>query len=153
MSAPSCRVFYAASSHVFGFPRASTQNESTPLEPRCAYGITKTAGAHACRYYREHRDLHVSVGILYNHESPYRARKFVSHRIVYGGLAAHASKKDGSPCKLSLGSLSSVTDWGYAPDYVDAMSRIVACNEPGDFIVATGIAHTVRDFVALAFGH
>jgi GDPmannose 4,6-dehydratase len=147
-----CRVFYAASSHVFGFPKVLIQDESTPLEPRCIYGITKTAAVHACRFYRERLGLHVSVGILYNHESIYRAAKFVSQRIVRGALEALAAKSEGRATKLALGSLASTIDWGYAPDYVDAMMRIVAHPEPADFVVATGIGHTVRDFVAIAFG-
>lgn len=151
-SSPHCRVFYAASSHVFGYPQIPVQSESTPLEPRCVYGITKVAGMHTCRFYRERHGLHVSVGILYNHESPYRARKYVSQRIVHGALEALASKQRGHTAKLTLGNLSATADWGYAPDYVDAMARIVRQDEPRDFVVATGTRHTVRDFVASAFG-
>jgi GDPmannose 4,6-dehydratase len=151
--APRCRTFYAASSHVFGAPRTPVQDETTPLEPRCAYGITKTAGIHACRFYRECHGLHVSVGILYNHESPYRARSFVSQRIAYGAREALAAKAAGKGYKLVLGNLSAVVDWGYAPDYVRAMMIIVAREAPEDFVVATGVPHTVRDFVATAFSH
>src|SRR5260221_13645628 len=115
------------------------QSEATPLEPRCAYGITKVAGMPACRFYRERYGLHASVGILYNHESTYRARKFVSQRIVHGALYALAAKRAGRPYKLVVGNLASVADWGYAPDYVDAMIRIISHDEPTDFVVATGI--------------
>jgi GDPmannose 4,6-dehydratase len=148
-----CRVFYAASSHVFGFPKISVQNESTALEPRCVYGITKTAAVHACRFYRERHGLHVSIGILFNHESPFRGPRFVSQRIVRGALDALTASKERRTKKLTLGNLASTIDWGYAPDYVDAMTRIVAHEEPDDFVVATGVPHTVRDFVSIAFAH
>jgi GDPmannose 4,6-dehydratase len=151
-TAPRCRTFYAASSHVFGTPPTAVQDESTPFAPRCIYGITKTAGIHACRFYRERHALHVSVGILYNHESRYRARKFVSQRIVQGALQAREARRAGHTSKLVLGDLSAVVDWGYAPDYVDAAVRMVSSELPDDFVVATGIPHTVRDFVAVAFG-
>jgi GDPmannose 4,6-dehydratase len=151
-TAPRCRTFYAASSHVFGVPPAPVQDESTPFAPSSIYAITKTAGIHACRFYRERHQLHVSVGILYNHESRYRARKFVSQRIVQGALEAREAKRAGRTSKLVLGDLSAVVDWGYAPDYVDAAIRMVASEIPDDFVVATGIPHTVGDFAAAAFG-
>ena len=151
-TAPRCRTFYAASSHIFGVPPAPVQDESTPFAPRDMYGLTKTAGIHACRFYRERRGLHVSVGILYNHESRFRARKFVSQRIVQGALEARVAKREGRTTKLVLGDLTAVVDWGYAPDYVDAAIRMVAAEIPDDFVVATGIPHTVEDFVATAFG-
>jgi GDPmannose 4,6-dehydratase len=151
-TSPRCRTFYAASSHVFGIPPTPMQDESTPLAPRCIYGITKTAGIHVCRFYRQRHGLHVSVGILYNHESRYRPRKFVSQRIVQGALEAREAKRAGRTSKLVLGDLSAVVDWGYAPDYVDAAIRMVTGDIPDDFVVATGIPHTVGDFVATAFG-
>jgi len=149
---PHCRTFYAGSSHVFGIPPTPVQDESTPLAPGCIYGITKTAGIHVCRFYRARHSLHVSVGILYNHESRYRADKFVSQRIVQGALEAREAKRAGRTSKLVLGDLSAVVDWGYAPDYVDAAIRMVTSEIPDDFVVATGIPHTVGDFVATAFG-
>jgi len=147
--APHCRLFYAGSSQMFGSPAVSPQDEATPFAPRSAYAITKVAGAHACAYYRERYGVHVSVGILYNHESPLRGPRFVSQRIARGSREAKRSP----PHKLRLGSLSSVVDWGYAPDYVDAMIRIVSRATPGDYVVATGEPHTVRDFAAIAFAH
>jgi GDPmannose 4,6-dehydratase len=150
-SSPRSRVFYAASSHVFGYPESELQSEVTPLEPRCAYGITKTTGIHTCRFYRDRQGLHVSIGILYNHESPYRARRFVSQRIANGAREALAARRDGKPYILALGNLSAVADWGYAPDYVDAMLRIVGRDQADDFVVATGVRHTVQDFAAAAF--
>jgi len=147
--APRARLFYAASSLIFGDVTAAPQTESTPFQPTCAYGITKTAGLQICRYYRRAHALHASVGILYNHESPLRADKFVSKKIVNAAWAI----KRGTQTKLVLGSLDAQMDAGYAPDYVDAMQRIVALDAADDFIVATGELHSVREFVELAFAH
>ena len=148
--APLAHVFYAASSHVFGAPEAPVQNEDTPFNPDNAYGITKAAGVQIARFFRA-RGLHVSTGIHYNHESELRPERFVSQRIVRGALRALASRRDGGVYSLELGSLSAVVDWGYAPDYTDAMQRIVLAGEPNDFVVATGIPHTVAEFCAAAF--
>lgn len=142
------KVFYAASSHVFGNPNASVQDESTPFTPVCIYGTTKAAGVHACRYYRRAHGVFVSVGILYNHESPLRSARFVTRKIVEAAKAIKAGKQN----KLILGDLSAKVDWGYAPDYVDAMFRILRQAEPDDFIIASGQLHSVEEFVACAFG-
>jgi GDPmannose 4,6-dehydratase len=147
--APNCRLFYAGSSQMFGQPVAPRQDETTPFAPRNPYAITKVAGAHTCALYRERYGVHASVGILYNHESPLRGPRFVTQRIARG---ARQAKRDPT-FKLKLGSLSAVVDWGYAPDYVDAMVRIVSEAEPDDYVIATGEPHTVRDFVEIAFGH
>lgn len=147
---PATRVFYAASSHVFGEPPTPTQDEDTPFAPRTPYAITKAAGVHVGRLYRE-RGLHVSSGILFNHESPRRPRRFVSQRIVYGALDAARAVAEGREYRLELGSLSAVVDWGYAPDTVDAMVRIVGLDAPGDFVVATGVPHTPADLCRVAF--
>jgi len=144
-----CRLFYAGSSQMFGSPTEPLQDESTPFLPRNAYAITKVAGAHICALYRERHDVHASVGILYNHESPLRGARFVTQRIARG---ARQAARDPN-FKVKLGSLSAVVDWGYAPDYVDAMVRIVSERVPDDYVVATGEAHTVQDFVEVAFGH
>ena len=145
--APSCRIFYAGSSQLYGRPTTPRQNETTPFSPRNPYAITKAAGAHACALYRERYGVHASVGILYNHESPRRGPRFVTQRIAHGVWQA---KRDPS-YKLTLGSLAAVVDWGYAPDYVDAMVRIVSQPGPDDYVIATGDPHTVRDFVEVAF--
>lgn len=146
--APACHVFYAGSSHMFGRPAAPTQSEETPFSPKNPYAITKVAGAHTCALYRERAEMHVSVGILYNHESPLRGPQFVTQRIVRGARQAAADPS----YRLTLGSLSAVVDWGYAPDYVDAMVRIVRHPSPDDYVIATGEPHTVADFAAAAFG-
>jgi GDPmannose 4,6-dehydratase len=148
-AAPKCRLLYAGSSQMFGQPPVSRQDEQTPFAPRNSYAITKVMGAHICAMYRERHELHVSVGILYNHESPLRGPHFVPQRIVRGARRAHRDRA----FKLKVGSLSAVVDWGYAPDYVDAMVRIVAESYPDDYVVATGQGHTVRDFVEVAFGY
>ncbi|MGI5287060.1 GDP-mannose 4,6-dehydratase [Nonomuraea polychroma] len=143
---PRTRLFYAASSHVFGESTQPIQDESTPLRPTTVYGITKAAGLLHCRAYRE-SGLFVSAGILYNHESPLRRPEFVTRKIVQA-VARIQREGDG---QVTLGRLSAVVDWGYAPDYVDAMARILATSEPGDFIVASGQGHTVAEFAQTAF--
>jgi GDPmannose 4,6-dehydratase len=146
--APRTRLFYAASSLIFGDATQSPQTEDTPLAPTCAYGITKTAGLRICRFYRRTHGLHASVGILYNHESPLRAPKFLSKKVVKAAWEIKCGTRD----KLVLGSLDAEVDWGYAPDYVDAMHRIVGLDTADDFIVASGECHSVRELVELAFG-
>lgn len=144
---PTARLFYAASSLIFGASNGALQDEQTPPRPDTAYGITKLAGVLACRRYRETYGLHASVGILYNHESPLRPARFLSRKIV---LAAARVAREGHG-ELLLGNLDASVDWGYAPDYVDAMIRIVAVDMPDEFIVATGQTHSVREFAAIAF--
>jgi len=144
---PRSRLFYAASSHVFGDPPTPVQNEETPLNPICVYGMSKTAAIHLCRFYRRTHGLHVSAGILYNHESQYRRPEFLSQKIVRAAVAI----RNGTQRRLSLGDLSATVDWGYAGDFANAMTRIVALDAPDDFIIATGIPHTVGDFAAAAF--
>jgi GDPmannose 4,6-dehydratase len=143
---PKTRLFYAASSHIFGAPASQPQNEATPLEPTGVYGITKTMGIHCCRYFRRERGVFAAVGILYNHESPRRAPKFLSQKIARGVLAF---QKDNSR-RVTLGDLSATVDWGYAPDYVEAMTRILAQPAADEFVVATGQPHTVEDFLRIA---
>ena len=144
---PKTRCFYAASSHVFGRPVTSPQDEQTPLNPICVYGISKVAGMHVARMYREKHGVFAAVGILYNHESPLRRKEFVSQKIVQAVKAI----RDGRQKTLYLGDLSAAVDWGYAPDYVEAMTRILAYRLPEDFVVATGETHTVEQFVEAAF--
>jgi GDPmannose 4,6-dehydratase len=145
---PPGKLFYAASSLIFGDPPTDRQDEQTPLNPTCVYGITKTAGIQTCRFYRHKHSIHASVGILYNHESPYRRPAFVSQKIVRGAIRIKAGLQD----KLVLGNLSATVDWGWAADYVNGMHRIVNLVQADDFIVATGQPHTVGDFVEAAFG-
>jgi GDPmannose 4,6-dehydratase len=144
---PQCRLFYAASSHCFGEPPTPIQDESTPLRPRCAYGITKTAGVGLCRMYRANHRVHASAGFFYNHESALRAQKFLSTKIVRAAVEISRGRRD----KLVLGDLAARVDWGFAPDYVDAVIRIVGLETADDFVIATGQSHSVEEFVAAAF--
>ncbi len=143
------RLFYAASSHVFGSPKTRVQDETTPISPNNVYGITKAAGLLACRYYREQHGVFASVGILYNHESPLRDPRFVSQKIVRGAILVKQGRRD----RLILGNLGAEVDWGWAPDYVEAMRLILNHSKADDFVVATGKKNTVRDFVKLVFSH
>jgi GDPmannose 4,6-dehydratase len=145
--APRCKFYFAASSEMFGNAHESPQNEGTPFNPRSPYGISKVAGFHLARNYREAHGLYVCSGILFNHESERRGREFVSRKIS----AAAASIKAGLTTDFRLGNLDARRDWGYAPEYVEAMSRILQQSEPRDYVIASGTSHTVREFAAAAF--
>lgn len=147
LEAARSRLFYAASSHVFGTPQTSPQDEATPFNPENIYGIAKTAGINACRYYRQRYRLFASSGILFNHESVLRDPKFLSRKVA----VAVAKIKQGKADNLILGNLEARVDWGYAPDYVDAMQRILDAEHPEDFVIASGQTHSVRDLAQNAF--
>ena len=138
---PGTRFFYASSCRVFGIPKTVPQDETTPFDPDCAYGISKAAGMRCVRYYRQTHGLFAVSSILYNHESPLRQPKFVSQKIVQGAVAIRAGRQS----KLTLGDLDATADWGYAPDFVDAMIRMLGMREAEDFVIATGQSHTVRE--------
>ncbi len=142
-----CRLFYAASSHTFGNVDLDRITESTPLDPICVYGITKATAVQVCRFYRKQHGVFASVGFLFNHESIYRRADFLSQKIAKGVVAI----KLGLETDLKLGDLAAVVDWGFAGDYTNAMERILSLNAPDDFIIASGIPRTVRDFVDVAF--
>jgi GDPmannose 4,6-dehydratase len=144
---PKSRLFYAASSRVFGVPTNAPQDETTPINPVCPYGISKAAGLQLCRYYRSQRAVLASVGIFYNHESPLRPSRFISRKIVSAAVRISRGSKE----KLAIGDLSALVDWGYAPDYVLAAWQILQLNEPDDFVIGTGVTHSVREFVQGAF--
>lgn len=143
---PATRLFYAASSHVFGPAITESQNEQTPFAPSSAYGTSKAAGIECCRRFRE-AGLFAATGILFNHESSLRKASFLSQKVVQGALRAHRDPR----FKLVLGDLEAQVDWGYAPDYVDAMSRILQLPAADDFVIASGETHTVREFARIAF--
>ncbi len=145
---PRSRLFYAATSHVFGNSGIPLQDEKTPFNPPNIYGLTKVAGIHTCRFYRTVHGVFAAAGILYNHESRYRRETFVSQKIIRAALRV----QEGASDPIVLGDLSARVDWGYAPDYVDAMVRMLALPEPDDFVVATGEARSVMEFVECAFG-
>lgn len=143
------KLFYAASSHVFGSPEKSPQDETTPFNPDCIYGITKAAGVGACRFYRENYNIFAGTGIFYNHESPLRASKYVSKKIVEGAIAIKKQLKT----ELVLGNLESQIDWGFAPDYVSAAFAMMQLPKADDFIISSGEVHTIKDFVEGVFGY
>lgn len=143
------RFCQASSSEMFGLAATSPQDVDSGFRPRSVYGAAKLAAHVLVDTYRSRYGLHASSAILYNHESPRRRPEFVSRRITLG-VAAIAT---GRACELRLGSLEARRDWGYAADYVRAMRMMVDYSRPGDYIVASGIGRTVRDFCALAFSH
>jgi GDPmannose 4,6-dehydratase len=144
---PSCRFFYAASAQVFGAPASSPQNEWTPRNPDTAYGISKSAGMDVCRYFRTHRGVFASVGILYNHESPRRGESFITTQIA----RAAALASTGASQPLIVRDLDAVVDWGAAQDYVRAMWLSLQQETSGEYIIASGTGRTVRDFAEAAF--
>ena len=143
------KFYFAGSSEMFGKAAQTPQDENTPFHPRSAYAISKTAGYHLTKNYREAYKLHASIGILFNHESPRRGYEFVSRKISF----AVAKIKKGLQKKLRLGNLKSRRDWGHAQDYVKAMWSMVQQETPGDYVVGTGIRHSVEDFAKKAFAH
>lgn len=149
LSSPGTRIFYASSSHIFKGSNTEVQDESTPINPTCIYGITKSSGMFACRFYKNNYNIFASTGILYNHESSLRNEKFVSKKIIKGAINIKNKKQD----KIFLGNLKAEIDWGYAPDYVDAMHRILNIEKPDEFIISTGQKHMVQDFVEIVFSY
>ena len=147
-ASPLSRVFYASSGRIFGVPEDQPQTELTSINPTCIYGITKSAGLFACRYYRAEYSLFISAGILYNHESELRDVKFVSKKIIQGAINIKQGKQD----SLELGDLSAQIDWGYAPEYVEGMVKILQHEQADDFVIASGELHTVQEFVEITFG-
>lgn len=146
---PTTRLFFASSSLIFGnHPQQTPQDESTQISPEETYGFCKALAGGLCRDYRRQHGVFASVGILFNHESCLRSPQFLSMKIIRAAVSASR----GTTEKLVVGNLDVVVDWGYAPDYVDAFTRILTLDEPDDFVVATGIGQTVRDFAAAAFG-
>ncbi len=140
------RLVQASSAEMFGEPGESPQTEDTAIRPVNPYGAAKAYAHLAAGVFRQ-RDMHVSSAILYNHESPRRHERFVTRKIT-STVAAIAR---GDADELVLGNVEARRDWGWAPDYVDAMIRAARAEVPGDYVVATGCAHSVREFVAAAF--
>jgi GDPmannose 4,6-dehydratase len=143
------RFYQASSSEMFGNASRSAQNEDTPFRPRSPYAAAKLYAHWMTVNYREAYGIHASNGILFNHESPRRGETFVSRKI---SMAA-ARIKLGIQDKVYLGNLDARRDWGFAGDYVEAMWLMLQQNEPGDYVVATGETHSVREFLEIAFGH
>ncbi|MFA5385953.1 MAG: GDP-mannose 4,6-dehydratase, partial [Eubacteriales bacterium] len=143
------RFYFAGSSEMFGVAPQSPQNEKTLMLPRSSYGISKLAGYHLTRNYREAYNLFACNGILFNHESPRRGFEFVTRKIT----DSVAKIKSGFEKELRLGNLDAKRDWGFSGDYVEAMWMMLQQSAPDDFVIATGETHTVREFLELAFGH
>ena len=143
------RFYQAASSEMFGKVQAVPQTETTPFWPRSPYGVAKLFSYWATVNYRESYSLHASNGILFNHESPRRGETFVTRKIS----RAVARIKHGLDSALYLGNLDAQRDWGYAPEYVEGMWLMLQQDKPGDYVLATNEAHTVKEFVQHAFAH
>lgn len=144
---PSIRFYQASSSEMFGKVKQSPQNENTPFHPRSPYGVAKVYGYFLTINYRESYDLYACSGILFNHESPRRGLEFVSRKITHGV----ARIKLGLDKELGLGNLDAERDWGYAGDYVQAIWLMLQQEKPDDYVVATGVKHSVKDLVRIAF--
>jgi len=145
---PDCRLYFAASSEMFG-NAPPPQNENTPFRPRSAYGISKLTGYHLVRNYREAYGLFAVNGILFNHESPRRGFEFVTRKIT-----SHVARiKKGLSKELRLGNLEAKRDWGHAKDYVEAMWLMLQMDSPEDYVVGSGVSHSVREFCEIAFKH
>ena len=142
----SIRFYQASSSEMFGKVRETPQTELTPFHPRSPYGVAKTFAHYTCVNYREAYSMHISSGILFNHEGEYRGHEFVTRKIT----SNIARIKLGLQKQFSLGDLSPKRDWGYAGDYVEAMWRMVQQDSPEDFVIATGQTHSVHDFIEAA---
>lgn len=149
LAKPDARFYQASSSEMFGKVQETPQSESTPFYPRSPYGVAKVYGHWITVNYRESYGLHAASGILFNHESPRRGLEFVTRKVSH----AVARIKLGLAKELRLGNLEARRDWGYAGDYVDVMWRMLQQPEPDDYVVGTGVTHSVQDLVEVAFGH
>jgi GDPmannose 4,6-dehydratase len=141
------RFYQASSSEMFGKVVEAPQTERTAFHPRSPYGVAKVFGYWMTVNYRESYGLHASNGILFNHESPRRGETFVTRKITMAVARIKAGLQD----KLALGNLDARRDWGYAAEYVEAMWRMLQQDQPGDYVIATGETHSVREFVEIAF--
>jgi GDPmannose 4,6-dehydratase len=144
---PEARFYQASSSEMFGKVREVPQNEETPFYPRSPYGVAKAYGHFITVNYRESYNLHATSGILFNHESPRRGLEFVTRKITWHAAAIKLGLTD----TLTLGNLDAERDWGYAKDYVEAMWMMLQHDRAEDYVIATGIAHTVRECAEIAF--
>ena len=145
----SIRFYQASSSEMFGKVREVPQSETTPFYPRSPYGVSKTFGHYLTVNYRESYGMFATSGILFNHESPRRGLEFVTRKVSYGV----AKIKLGLSDTLSLGNLHAKRDWGFAGDYVKAMWLMLQQDQPDDYVVATGVSHSVQELVEVAFAH
>ena len=142
-----CRIYQASTSELYGKVEEIPQNENTPFHPYSPYAVAKLYGYWIVKEYREAYNMFCCSGILFNHESERRGETFVTRKITLAAARIAQGKQE----KLQLGNLSSLRDWGYAPDYVECMWLILQNDKPDDFVTATGVQHTVREFATLAF--
>jgi GDPmannose 4,6-dehydratase len=141
------RFYQASSSEMFGKVRETPQNEATPFHPRSPYGVAKVFGHSMTVNYRESYGLHASSGICFNHEGPRRGLEFVTRKITNGIARIKLSLQD----SITLGNLDAARDWGFAGDYVEAMWLMLQEGDPGDYVIATGETHTVKELIDVAF--
>lgn len=144
---PKARFYQASSSEMFGNPGVVPQDENTPFAPQSPYAIAKVFAHQMAQRFRDAYNMFVACGILFNHESPRRGENFVTRKVTLGAARIRA----GLQRKLTLGNLSAKRDWGYAPEYVEAMWRMLQAKKPDDFAIATGETHTVKEFIQEAF--
>lgn len=147
--AETCRIYQASTSELYGKVEEVPQNENTPFHPYSPYAVAKLYGYWIIKEYREAYNMFCCSGILFNHESERRGETFVTRKITLAAARIAQGKQD----KLYLGNLSSLRDWGYAKDYVECMWLILQHKTPEDFVIATGVQHSVREFCYLAFKH
>ena len=143
------RLYQASSSEMYGAVLDTPQSEKTPFNPKSPYGIAKVFAHNSVALYRDSYKLFACNGILFNHESPRRGENFVTRKITQGVAEIAAEKRD----KLFLGNLHAKRDWGYAPEYVDAMWRMLQQEKPDDYVIATGETHTVKEFLEACFSY
>jgi GDPmannose 4,6-dehydratase len=141
------KIYQAGSSEMFGKVLETPQSETTPFNPASPYGAAKVFSHHLCKVYREGYNMFICNGILFNHESPRRGKTFVTRKITTGIASILAGKTD----KIYLGNLEAKRDWGYAPEYVEAMWLMLQQDKPDDFVIATGETHTIKEFLEIAF--
>jgi GDPmannose 4,6-dehydratase len=161
---PSCRIYQASSSEMFGDVLESPQDERTPFNPLSPYAAAKVYAHQMAAIYRRSYGMYIACGILFNHESPLRGMRFLTQKVAYGAACAKlgrinsvALNEEGEPIvrngKLMLGNLDAARDWGHARDYVDAMWRILQQDSPDDFVIGTGVLRSVRQLCEAAYGH
>lgn len=142
------KIYQASTSELFG-STPPPQNETSPFDPRSPYAAAKRYAHDTARIYRDAFGIFVSTGILFNHESPRRSRTFVTRKITAGIAEIMRGERE----TITLGNLGAMRDWGYAPEYTDAMWKIMQLDEPTDLVIATGVQYSVKNFCELAFGH
>ena len=140
------RIYQSSSSEIFGCTDSKLKDESSPMEPESVYGIAKATAHNLGRIYRKNHGMHISIGVLFNHEGEHRRYEYVTRKIT----SSIARIKLGTQSKIVLGDLNAARDWGYAGDYVEAIFLMMQKDEPSEYVIASGVTHTVREFVETA---